>query len=73
MMDRATLDAHQIWLRTAGVVTERFSGSQTGDETRLYSDILETGKGLEQERVVQSWVDAKFEELRARFLANDVR
>lgn len=73
MMDQATMNAHHIWLRTAGVVTERFSGSLTEDEASLYSDILQTGKGLEQERVLQSWVDAKFEELRARFLANNIR
>jgi hypothetical protein len=68
MMDHPTLDAHHIWLRTAGVVTERFSGTLTDSEARLYSEILETGKGLEQERVLQTWVDAMFEKLRARFV-----
>lgn len=73
MMDRATMNAHHFWLCTAGLVTERFSGCLTEDEASLYSDILQKGKGLEQERVLQSWVDAKFEELRARFLASNIR
>lgn len=66
MMDRATLDAHRDWLRTSGVVAENFAGSLNDAESRLYSEILPTGKGLEQERVLQSWVDAVFEGLRAR-------
>jgi hypothetical protein len=66
MMDRATLDAHTDWLRTSGVVSENFAGSLTETELRLYTQILPTGKGLEQERVLQSWVDAVFEGLRAR-------
>lgn len=66
MMDRATLDAHTEWLRTSGVVAEYFSGTLNETESRLYSEILPTGKGLEQERVLQSWVDTVFEGLRAR-------
>jgi hypothetical protein len=67
MMDRATFDAHHTWWRNSGIVAEHFGDSLTDGEARLYSEILETGKGLEQERVLQTWVDRTFEKLCERF------
>lgn len=67
MMDRATFNAHRPWLRPAAAMPENFTGQLTAIEAELYADVTRRGEGLEQERILQTWVDAAFDRLRATY------
>lgn len=66
LMDQPTLETHAAWLRPAAAMPENFTGQLTADETALYASVVHQGKGLEQERILQTWVDSAFEQLRSR-------
>lgn len=57
LMDQATLYAHERWWVKSGMVGDRFSGKLTAEEWQVYDQIKERSIRLEQERILQSWVD----------------
>ena len=57
LMDQATLYAHERWWVKSGAVAERFAGELTAEEWQVYDQIKERSIRLEQERILQSWVD----------------
>ncbi|MDD2762993.1 MAG: DUF3322 domain-containing protein [Opitutaceae bacterium] len=58
LMDAATLHAHETWWSKPGLVPDAFPETLTPEERSLYEQVRDHGIRLEQERILQTWVDA---------------
>ncbi len=63
LMDQATLYAHERWGVKSGAVAARFAGELTAEEWQVYDQIKERSIRLEQERILQSWVESTIQTL----------
>jgi len=63
-MDLATLEAHRTWWGKAGNVADTYPDTLTHEEKALYLRVRAESIQLEQERVLQSWVEARCSSLR---------
>ncbi|HAP41429.1 MAG TPA: hypothetical protein DCQ94_16975 [Nitrospira sp.] len=64
LMDLATLEAHRTWWGKAGNVADTYPDTLTHEEKALYLRVRAESIQLEQERVLQSWVEARCSSLR---------
>lgn len=58
LMDVATLNAHELWWSKPGLVPETFPPTLTPEERWLYEHVRDRKIRLEQERILQTWVDS---------------
>ena len=66
LMDLATLEAHRAWWSKAGNVPDTCPDTLMPQERELYLRVRADSIQLEQERVLQAWVDTQIGQLRHR-------
>lgn len=63
LMDMATLDAHKDWIVEGNATEPTPPTNLTESETRAFSHCLRTNARLEQEKILQPYVDSIFDRL----------